>query len=89
MKIIDLNFNLKGLDKNELSPVRHAGQLLADVMAADVVSDSLKFYSWALKLYAFEQIEIDVSDTELLKKFVKDTKNLTVLSKAQILEKMI
>jgi hypothetical protein len=48
--------------------------------------DALKFMAWALKLHAGESIEIDPSDLETLKSFIKEHEQLTILSKAQILQ---
>jgi hypothetical protein len=42
--------------------------------------------AWALKMHAGESLELDPSDVETLKNFIKDHDQLTILSKAQMLE---
>ena len=63
------------------------GQLLAQMLAsASTKENAIKMYYWAQKLYAGEEIDLDPSDTSILKTFVESNEQLTVLAKAQILE---
>jgi hypothetical protein len=86
-----LNFNqtLKGLDNTEVldasgSPVT-LGKLLSSQLANANKGDALKFFTWATKLYNSEELELDLSDTQTLKEFIKSSDSLTILAKAQLL----
>lgn len=63
------------------------GQLLAQMLAsASTKENAIKMYYWATKLYAGEEIDLDPSDTSILKSFIEGNEQLTVLAKAQLLE---
>jgi hypothetical protein len=81
---IDFNTNLLGLDGAQIEGA-HMGKLVANTLATSNKGDALKFWSWATKLHAGEELDLDPSDAETLKNFIKDSENLTILSKAQIL----
>lgn len=81
---IDFNFDLLSLDGKAIEGEK-AGKLLARTLVGSNKGDALKFWEWAQKLYAGEPLEIDTSDTETLKNFVKESEVLTVLAKAQLL----
>ena len=84
-----LNQAVLGLDGTELKdadgPVM-LGKLLAIKLAEDNKGDALKFFSWAQKFYAGEEVDLDKSDLTTLKEFVKANQSMTNLAKAQILE---
>ena len=82
---LDFNFSLTDLDGQPIEN-SNAGKLLANTLAQQAKGDALKFMSWALKLHAGESLELDPSDKETLKNFIKDHEQLTILSKAQMLE---
>lgn len=84
-KKIDLNKAIKDLDGKEIEG-SNLGKLVAQMLASANKGDALKYMSWALKLHEGKSIELDPSDLETLKNFVKDHEQLTNLSKAQILE---
>lgn len=86
-----LNFNqtLKGLDNTEVldqsnTPVT-LGKLLSSQLANSNRGDALKYFTWATKLYNGEELELDLSDEQTLKEFIKSNENLTILAKAQLL----
>jgi hypothetical protein len=81
---IDFNTNLLGLDGAQIEGA-HMGKLVANTLATSNKGDALKFWNWATKLHAGEELDLDPSDAETLKNFIKDSENLTILSKAQIL----
>jgi len=63
------------------------GQLLAQMLAsASTKENAIKMYYWATKLYAGEELDLDPSDTSILKSFIEGNEQLTVLAKAQLLE---
>ncbi len=61
------------------------GQLLSGQLAQSNKGDALKLFTWAQKLYAGEQLDLDPSDESTLKEFIKNSEALTVLAKAQLL----
>jgi uncharacterized protein YecA (UPF0149 family) len=85
MKKINLNKAITDLDGKDIEG-SNLGKLVAQMLASATKGDALKFMSWALKLHAGESLELDPSDVETLKNFIKDHDQLTILSKAQILE---
>lgn len=84
-KKIDLNKAIKDLDGKEIEG-SNLGKLVAQMLVTASKGDALKFMSWALKLHAGETLDLDPSDCETLKNFIKDHEQLTILSKAQMLE---
>jgi len=85
-KIIDLNFYLKDV-YGVLMP-DHAGKILAQVMVGQTKGDALKYWEWAINLSNKKQLELDESDYDNIKQFVKDSENLSILAKAQILKSL-
>lgn len=83
---LNLNFNLLGIDSNEL-PDANAGNIIAQALANDTDGDCLKYWEWALKLNKGESIDLDTSDKEKLYTFIKNNKGLPNLTKAQVLLK--
>ena len=87
--MLDFNQTLKGLDgtdlKDEKDVVITLGKMLASQLAFSNKGDALKLFNWAQKLYNAETIDLDKSDCETLKSFVKDNEALTILAKAQLL----
>jgi hypothetical protein len=85
MKTIDLNKSIKDLDGKEIEG-SNLGKLVAQMLVTSSKGDALKFMAWALKLHAGETLELDPSDKETLRNFIKDHEQLTILSKAQMLQ---
>lgn len=79
---LDLNTALLDLDGK---PMENVGKLLASVLAASAEGDPVKYMGWAQTLHKGEAIEIDVADSETLKKFVERSQNITNLLKSAIL----
>lgn len=84
-KKLDLNKAIKDLDGKEIEG-SNLGKLVAQMLITATKGDALKYMSWALKLHAGESLDLDPSDKEVLKNFIKDHEQLTILSKAQMLE---
>ena len=82
---IDLNKAITDLDGKEIEG-SNLGKLVAQMLVSASKGDALKFMSWALKLHAGEVLELDPTDKDVLKTFIKDHEQLTILSKAQMLE---
>ena len=82
---LNLNKAIKDLDGKEIEG-SNLGKLVAQMLVSATKGDALKFMSWALKLHANEALDLDPSDKETLKNFIKEHDQLTILSKAQMLE---
>jgi hypothetical protein len=81
---INMNMPILGLDGVELQD-SNIGKLTAQMLVETSKGDALKYFHWAQKLYAGEALDLDPSDSELLKNFIKENDRLTILSKAQAL----
>lgn len=81
---IDMNMPIFGLDGVEL-PDSNLNKLVAQMLVNTSKGDALKYFHWAQKLYKGEVLELDPSDSETLKNFIKDNEQLTILVKAQAL----
>jgi hypothetical protein len=84
---IDLNCNLLDLDGKEV-PNTNAGKLVAQTLVQQTKGDALKFWDWAVALNKGETLDLDSSDQETFKNFVKDSEAITIFAKAQILLKL-
>lgn len=86
---LDFNKPLVGLDDKpvfENGAEQNIGKLLASLLVSGATGDIFKFYDWAKEIYAGRTIDLDKSDQETLKKFISDAAQITILSKAQLLE---
>jgi hypothetical protein len=81
---LNFNFNLTDLDGKELEGA-NSGKLLANTLIQQTKGDAVKYWEWALKLNKGEVLDLDTSDQDALKTFVKDSETITVLAKAQLL----
>lgn len=81
---INMNIAILDLEGKEL-PDSNIGKLVAQMLVQTSKGDALKFFHWAQKLYAGEKLDLDPSDAELLKNFIKDHDQITILVKAQAL----
>lgn len=81
---LNFNFNLTDLDGKELEGA-NAGKLLANTLIQQTKGDAVKYWEWALALNKGDILDLDSSDQETLKTFVKDSETITVLGKAQLL----
>lgn len=81
---LNFNFNLTDLDGKELDNA-NAGKLLANTLIQQTKGDAVKYWEWALALNKGDILDLDSSDQETLKTFVKDSETITVLGKAQLL----
>ena len=84
---IDLNCNLLDLEGQEVENT-NAGKLVAQTLVQGTKGDALKFWDWAVALNKGEVLDLDSSDQETFKNFVKDSEVITIFAKAQILQKL-
>jgi hypothetical protein len=84
---IDLNCNLLDLEGQEVENT-NAGKLVAQTLVQGTKGDALKFWDWAVALNKGEVLDLDSSDQETFKNFVKDNESITIFAKAQILQKL-
>lgn len=85
--MIDLNKNVVDLDGKEIEGV-NLGKIIAQTLVQSSKGDALKVWSWATKLHAGESLDLDDSDKELFKNFIKENDSLTILTKAQVLKSL-
>jgi hypothetical protein len=89
---IDLNFELLGLDGvsllDQTGKTINAGKVVANSLVQQSKGDALKFWDWAVALNKGEVLDLDTSDQETFKNFVKDNEGLPIITKAQILHKL-
>ena len=87
---LDLNFYIKGLDGKEITGPNasvNAGMLLGNMIAStNKSSDILKWLTWAQDLYRQKPIEVSENEKNEIKEFVKNSEQLTILAKQQIIE---
>lgn len=81
--------NLDGSDMMQDGEPIYLNKSLANNLAMSTKGDAIKFYDWALRLYKDGGLDIDRSDWEVLKKFVKEMENAANTFKAQLLERFI
>ena len=84
---VDLNIVLVDLDGKEIDK-SNAGKLVANLLSLDRKGDSLKYWDWALKLNKGEVLDLDPSDFDTLRRFIKGNDNLTNLVEAQVLTQL-
>jgi hypothetical protein len=82
---LNFNFNLVDLDGKEIDNA-NAGKLIANSLVQQSKGDALKFWEWALALNKGEELDLDSSDQETLKNFIKDSENFAIIAKAQLLK---
>jgi hypothetical protein len=81
---LDFNFSLVDLDGKELRDA-NAGKVLANALIQQTKGDSVKIWELALALNKGEIVDLDSSDQELVKTFIRDTETLNVIAKGQLL----
>lgn len=82
---LNFNFNLVDLDGKEIDNA-NAGKLIANSLVQQSKGDALKFWDWAVALNKGEELDLDSSDQETLKNFIKDSENFAIIAKAQLLK---
>jgi hypothetical protein len=83
--MINFNKNLLDLEGKEIEGA-NIGKIVAQTLVQSSKGDALKYWGWATKMNAGEELDLDKSDTETLKNFIKESETLTILTKAQALE---
>ncbi len=84
---IDLNCNLLDLEGQEVENT-NAGKLVAQTLVQGTKGDALKFWDWAVALNKGDVLDLDSSDQETFKNFIKENESITIFAKAQILNKL-
>lgn len=85
---VDLNISVLGLDEKPIQPAAGGGPLgkiLAQQISAVDLSPAIKWLDWSMTLWKGQPLLLDEDDYALFMKTVEEFKNLTVLSKGQIL----
>lgn len=81
-----LNFNksLVNLDGVDIAD-SNMGKILASYLVQSNKGDALKFWEIALKLQKGEEVDLDTSDQNTIKEFIKSADGLPNITKAQLL----
>ena len=79
---INLNKQVLDLDGSEIKDA-NIGKIVAQVLIGETKGDALKYWGWAQKLYTGEDLDLDQSDFETFKTFIKETDKIPVITKAQ------
>lgn len=82
---INLNIEMKDLD-GKTTEGNNLGKLTARHLVGTSDGDVMKHFEWAMALNRGETIDLDTSDQEYFKNFIKSNQSLTILAKAQILQ---
>jgi valyl-tRNA synthetase len=85
MKTVNFKGNFKGIDGLDLEGAE-MHKSLGNALAAATKGDAVKMWSLATRIYAGEDVDLDPSDLEMIKEFVKNNEGFTNLAKAQIIE---
>lgn len=85
---VDLNKPLKSPFDNEDIGKETLGRQLASslISAPGEKEKSMKFLDWAIKLWANKPLELDKVDFNKLKNFIEESRSMTVLVHAQLME---
>lgn len=81
---LDFNFQVKNLDGKDLEGEgSHCGKVLADYLQRLNKGNSMKLWDWAQTVWKKQPLEIDKTDSEVLKELVENS-DLPVITRAQI-----
>lgn len=83
---LDFNFQIKDLDGKDFEGENNnCGKILASYLQTLNKGNSMKLWDWAQTVWKKNPLEIDKTDSDVLKELV-ETGELPVITKAQILE---
>lgn len=83
---LDFNFQIKNLDGKDLEGENnHCGKILANYLQGFNKGNSLKLWDWAQTVWKKQPLEIDKTDSDVLKELI-ETGDLPVITKAQMIE---
>lgn len=83
-----VNLNKPLINLDGIEDKANIGQSLAYYLYHQSEGDPIKVDGWAKKLQALKELELDKSDYQFLKEFVKKNKLMFIPLKAQILEEL-
>lgn len=84
---IDFDFQIKKISGEDYEGEQnHCGKVLAQFLQQLNKGNSLKLWDWAQTLWKKQPLEIDKTDSDVLKEIVETTELLPVITKAQIIE---
>lgn len=85
MNKLDFEVPFVGLDKKPIEQGGTIGRTLGNALATATKGDAVKLNDWAIKIFNGDPIDIDQSDTDMLKAFINQHEGLTNMLKAQLL----
>jgi hypothetical protein len=83
--MINFNKNCLALDGQEVADT-NIGKIVGQSLIQSGKGDALKFWHWANKMYKGEELDLDPTDTDVLRNFIKENETMTIWVKAQALE---
>lgn len=91
--ILNLDKILVGLDGQDIldatgNPIM-LNKALANSLMNSTKGDAVKYYDWAVRLYKTGTLDLDRSDWDHLKEFIKGLDQVANIYKAQLLENFI
>lgn len=86
MKKVDLNFQIKDLDGNDIGL---ANKAFANTLMAEKSGDAVKLFDWAMTLNKSGIIEVDESDFNKIKDIIEKSETLFIIAKAQLLKYLL
>jgi len=87
MLTINLNVPLLTLEGTEV-PDTNQGKLLANLLISGSKGQAIKQYDWAMTLWKKGVLQVDKTDFDTVRALVDSAEQLTILAKAQILQRM-
>ncbi len=90
---IDLNKPFLDLDdteiKNDKGETQYLNKLLANNFMAPGNDNVLKFFDWGIQLWKTGIIDVDRTDTEIIKKYIENLEGVSRLFKGRMLNEFI
>ncbi len=87
-----VNFNYEILDMEsrpmldvDQTPAM-AGKILANALVMQPEGEIIKYFDWALRLHRGEIIDLDRTDQNVIKEFIKNSRTMVILVKVRLLE---
>lgn len=87
MPKLKFNFQIKGLDGKDFQGEENsASDILANMISRCNEGKAIKLWDWATTIYKKKELELSVSEVEVLTALVEENKMLPIITKAQLLK---
>lgn len=86
---LNFDFQIKALDGKEFKgDESNAAKILGSMLSALNKGNSMKLWDWAQTIWNKKDLEIDKTDSEVLKALIENSESLPVITKAQLIERI-